>query len=458
MPLKAVILIGGETTGTRFRPLSMDSPKALFPIAGKPLISHIIDNLLDLGDEELVNVYLLGYFKEINPFKEYISNAKHLYPSLNIKYLAEPYSMGTGGGIYYFRESIFYDGLCDKVLVVHGDIICDYPFKDMIDFYRENGANSVILGIDPLFLMKNYQNKIQVQNQRSFKVYDSYEVFSNYGTIISDKQTSAVVHYVEKPTSKFPDYQSQTEFTTLINGGVYLFDKSILELLAKAQYHKSCKIDDYLNYDHLENDSKHANVLSLELDVLKILPEAKCHFVTYKSNSFWYQLKTPISALFANIFFLESYLQQESSKNLAPPSNSILPPVILASPLHTPTSNYKIGPNVSIGKNVSIGSGVRLKNCIILDDVSIGDHSFVANAIISKEVKIGKWCRIEGSFNNDTVDKYINDIKSDGYFKLINNIVVLCQNTVVNNQVFVYNSLILPYKELKNDVKYEIIM
>ncbi|CAH2231864.1 jg11053 [Pararge aegeria aegeria] len=40
--LKAVILIGGPQKGTRFRPLSLDTPKPLFPIAGLPLIQHHI--------------------------------------------------------------------------------------------------------------------------------------------------------------------------------------------------------------------------------------------------------------------------------------------------------------------------------------------------------------------------------------------------------------------------------
>lgn len=35
---KAIILTGGPSKGTRFRPLSLDSPKPLFPVVGKPLI------------------------------------------------------------------------------------------------------------------------------------------------------------------------------------------------------------------------------------------------------------------------------------------------------------------------------------------------------------------------------------------------------------------------------------
>jgi mannose-1-phosphate guanylyltransferase len=41
--LKAVILIGGPQKGTRFRPLSLDVPKPLFPVAGYPIMHHHIE-------------------------------------------------------------------------------------------------------------------------------------------------------------------------------------------------------------------------------------------------------------------------------------------------------------------------------------------------------------------------------------------------------------------------------
>ncbi|KAG9821299.1 hypothetical protein KCU98_g16912, partial [Aureobasidium melanogenum] len=40
---KAVILVGGPSRGTRFRPLSLDVPKPLFEVAGKPIIQHCFD-------------------------------------------------------------------------------------------------------------------------------------------------------------------------------------------------------------------------------------------------------------------------------------------------------------------------------------------------------------------------------------------------------------------------------
>jgi hypothetical protein len=40
MVKKAVLLVGGHSKGTRFRPLSLDVPKPLFPLGGIPLLTH----------------------------------------------------------------------------------------------------------------------------------------------------------------------------------------------------------------------------------------------------------------------------------------------------------------------------------------------------------------------------------------------------------------------------------
>ncbi|KAK6455515.1 putative mannose-1-phosphate guanyltransferase [Scheffersomyces xylosifermentans] len=459
MTIKAVILVGGETTGTRFRPLSMESPKVLFPICGKPLISHIVDNLVSqLSDVEPLEILLLGFFKDPSKFDDYVNSARKEHPSVKkIKYLSEPHSMGTAGGLYYFRDEIFGDTSCEKILVIHGDVVCNYPFKQLIEFYDSEKSSAVILGIDPVLLMNNFQNTKQIQNQSSYLTYDKDKIFNLYGTIFADKDSNEVVHYIEKPTSKPSNLTNETSYNILLNGGVYVFNRDVLSELETAHVRLEDPATHFEFHDDLEEDDQDIKSISLELDILRSLPSTpNTKFSTFKSNSYWYQLKTPISALLANNFFLEQKLQKDS-KALQTPSVNIVPPVLSLGTCLDVSQNYKIGPNVSIGKNVIIGNGVRITNSIIADNVTIGDNSFVSNAIVSEGVKIGKWCRIEGTITKTTISNDHAGI-SDGYFKLINNIVILGKNTVVQNQCFVYNSIVLPHKEIKSDIKYEIVM
>jgi NDP-sugar pyrophosphorylase family protein len=57
--VKGVILVGGPSRGTRFRPLSMAQtsvPKPLFPIAGFPMIRHHINALVDLNQCQISSI------------------------------------------------------------------------------------------------------------------------------------------------------------------------------------------------------------------------------------------------------------------------------------------------------------------------------------------------------------------------------------------------------------------
>lgn len=78
MSIKAIIPVAGK--GLRLRPLTYTQPKPLISVAGKPIISFIIDQLLEAGVEEFV--FIIGYLGE--KIKLYIE--EH-YPDLNTTFV-----------------------------------------------------------------------------------------------------------------------------------------------------------------------------------------------------------------------------------------------------------------------------------------------------------------------------------------------------------------------------------
>ena len=58
--MKAVIPVAGA--GTKLRPLTYTQPKALIPIAGKTILSHIVDQLHEAGITEFI--FIVGYLGE----------------------------------------------------------------------------------------------------------------------------------------------------------------------------------------------------------------------------------------------------------------------------------------------------------------------------------------------------------------------------------------------------------
>ena len=80
--LKGIILVGGPSVGTRFRPLSLDCPKPLFPIAGQPMIYHHVSALARLpGMREIL---VVGFF-ENSVFDRFLTEVQLEFPTVPIR-------------------------------------------------------------------------------------------------------------------------------------------------------------------------------------------------------------------------------------------------------------------------------------------------------------------------------------------------------------------------------------
>ncbi len=79
--MKAIIPVAGA--GTKLRPHTYTQPKALLPIAGKTILSFIVDQLRDAGIQEFI--FIVGYLGE--KIQDYV---KQTYPGPGVSfYLSE---------------------------------------------------------------------------------------------------------------------------------------------------------------------------------------------------------------------------------------------------------------------------------------------------------------------------------------------------------------------------------
>jgi glucose-1-phosphate thymidylyltransferase len=118
--VKAIIPVAGA--GTKLRPLTYTQPKALIPLAGKTILSVIIDQLLDAGITDFV--FVIGYLGE--KIQRYIAKT---YPHLSYTLVTQNDRIGTGHAIWLTREAV----KDDEVLIVLGDTVCDYNVKEVIN-------------------------------------------------------------------------------------------------------------------------------------------------------------------------------------------------------------------------------------------------------------------------------------------------------------------------------------
>jgi len=118
--MKAIIPVAGA--GTKLRPHTYTQPKALIPLAGKTVLSIIVDQLKEGGITEFV--FIVGYLGE--KIQDYV---KANYPELTSHFIVQNDRQGIGHAIKLAKSIV--NG--DEALIVLGDTICDYNLKMVIE-------------------------------------------------------------------------------------------------------------------------------------------------------------------------------------------------------------------------------------------------------------------------------------------------------------------------------------
>jgi glucose-1-phosphate thymidylyltransferase len=117
--MKAIIPVAGA--GAKLRPHTYTQPKALIPIAGKTILSFIVDQLNAAGINEFI--FIVGYLGE--KIQEYV---KQTYPNLICHFVYQNERQGTGHAIELTQSIVG----TDEVFVALGDTICEYDVNEVI--------------------------------------------------------------------------------------------------------------------------------------------------------------------------------------------------------------------------------------------------------------------------------------------------------------------------------------
>jgi mannose-1-phosphate guanylyltransferase len=122
--MHAMILAAG--LGTRLRPYTDHCPKPLFPVLGKPLVSHLLGQLRSSGCKSItINAhYLVEQFSDL------------LAREADVRLQVEEDILGTGGGL---RKALPSFGR-EPLLVVNGDIVHSLDLAEIYDLHLASGA------------------------------------------------------------------------------------------------------------------------------------------------------------------------------------------------------------------------------------------------------------------------------------------------------------------------------
>jgi NDP-sugar pyrophosphorylase family protein len=185
---QAVILAGGQAT--RLRPYTDDRPKAMVPVADKPIVDWQLEWLSAQGCENAV--ISCGYLADV--LEKHL--AGHGY-QLTIDVAVEGEPLGRGGALRFAAGHLPYPD--EPWLALNGDVLCRFPLADLIDRHVTAGAAATIA-------LAQYR--------------------TTWGIATLDEQ-DRIAGFVQSP--RLPYW---------INGGVYAFEAELRELLPERGDHE----------------------------------------------------------------------------------------------------------------------------------------------------------------------------------------------------------------------------
>uniref|UniRef100_A0A8C9GHA7 mannose-1-phosphate guanylyltransferase n=1 Tax=Piliocolobus tephrosceles TaxID=591936 RepID=A0A8C9GHA7_9PRIM len=418
--MNALILVGGY--GTRLRPLTLTTPKPLISFCNKPILEHQIYHLANCG---IQNIILAIAYKP-NDITDFVNELEQKY-NVKIIFSIEEEPLGTGGPIKLAEHIL---NQYENFFVFNSDIICAFPLLEMMEFHKENNS--------PLTILVK-----EVEDPRAFGV-----------VITEDKK---IIKFEEKP--KNPK-------SSLINAGIYIFNKKILDYIPKEY-------------------------CSLEKEIFPKVAEDKMLYF-FKLTKFWADIGKPLDFLKGQALYLENLKEKieekdekaiydrllirnsivnekdgtgtvtgrgastsdtstnsENIKNLFVSFKTVeelknfdkdkdvffkqllmyteIQGNVLISSKTIIKKNCVLGDNVVLGENVIIGEGCRIKNSCVMNNSVISSYTYIENSIIGSKSRVGNWSRIEG-------------------------MCVLGENVVLKPEIFVNNAIILPFKEVSNSI------
>jgi mannose-1-phosphate guanylyltransferase / phosphomannomutase len=183
--MKGVIMAGGF--GTRLKPLTINRPKPMVPVANRPIMEHIIGLLARHGITDLVSIlyfqpeHITSYFGDGSDF------------GVRMRYVTADTDYGTAGAVRNASELL----AGERALIISGDVLTDFDLSAALAEHESRGAEATI-------------TLTSVENPLAF------------GIVILDKASGRIVRFLEKPTWG-------EVFSDTINSGIYILEPEALE-------------------------------------------------------------------------------------------------------------------------------------------------------------------------------------------------------------------------------------
>ena len=328
---EAVLLVGGQ--GTRLRPLTINTPKPMLPVAGVPFTVHQITRARDAGVTRIV----LGTSYKADVFKEFI-DASDL--GIEVVIATEDEPLGTGGAIRHvlpYLES----GADEPVLVFNGDILSGLDIAGLVRTHQETNSDV------SLYLTT-------VEDPRAF------------GLVPTDAN-GRVIQFLEKP-------QTPEEIVTdQINAGCYVFKRSVIDSIPTGR------------------------PVSVERETFPGLLASGAVVSGIVDRGYWLDLGTPLAFVQGSCDLVlgkaPSPAVAKTGQSLVLDGATVAGDAVLSGGTTIgANANIANGANIDgavVFDNAKVGANARITNSIIGEGAVIGDDCVIDGAVIGDGAVVG---------------------------------------------------------------------
>ena len=337
--MKIIVPMAGR--GSRLRPHTLTVPKPLIPVAGKPIVHRLVEDIakvLNQPIEEVAFVIHESFGKQVE--NDLVAIAEKLGAKGTIYYQNEP--LGTGHAIMCAKDS-----LSGPAVIAYADTLI------RANFDLDTNADSVIW-------VKQVDQPEAFGVVQMNKANEIVELVEKPQTFVSDLAVIGIYYF--KNISVLRDELQLVIDNNIIHGGEYQINDGIKQMMAKGMKFVPGQVDEWMDCGNKD--------------------------VTVETNS-------------RMLGFIHKDGEENMiSENVKIENSTIIPPCFIADDVIL--INSTVGPNVSLGKATHV-SNATIKNSLVqthahirnanLDNAMIGNHATFDGEF--KSISIGDYSVLE---------------------------------------------------------------
>jgi mannose-1-phosphate guanylyltransferase len=341
--MKAVILVGGE--GTRLRPLTYTTVKAMVPILNRPFIQYLVQYL----STHNINDVILAMGYKPDTMRKYFTG---ISTDSKITYSVEDTPLGTAGAVKHALKHLSNE---TTFFVFNGDIFTDLDLTGMLKYHKMNNAK-VTIALTPV------------------------DDPTQFGVVELDMQ-QRIIRFCEKPSREEAP-------GNLINAGTYIIENEVLNYIPQDRY---CMFEHDI-FPQLISDG--VPVYGYTTDI---------YWIDMGTPGKYFRLNCDLLNSKSSLVNHSPETTTIDNGCTVHTDTRLTAPLVIDKDCVIGKGVELTGPCI-IGRNCTIRDNTQIENSILWKNITVGENAIVRNCIITNDCVIKNKAYFENSILYRTKD------------------------------------------------------